>query len=71
MEGSHTVGVFVCVAAGVVSKYFPFLCLLNALFLIMQVSNASWKSLISVGLNVAIPKISCATLSGEELYGIN
>jgi hypothetical protein len=65
------VGVFVCVAAGVVSKYFPFLCLLNALFLIMQVSNASWKSLISVGLNVAIPKMRCATLSGEELYGIH
>jgi hypothetical protein len=48
MELSHTVGVFVCVAADVVSKYFLFLCLLNALFQIMQVTNASWKSLILV-----------------------
>jgi hypothetical protein len=39
MELSHTVGVFVCVASGVVSTYFLFLCLLNALFQIMQVSN--------------------------------
>jgi hypothetical protein len=46
----QTVGVFVCVAAGVVSKYFLCLCLLNALFQIMQVSNAPRKSLISVCL---------------------
>jgi hypothetical protein len=68
---NHAVVVFVCVAAGVVSKYFLFLCLLNALFQIMQVSNASWKSLISVWLNVAIPKIRCDTLSGEEMYSIH
>jgi hypothetical protein len=37
-ELSHTVGVIVCVAAGVVSNYFLNLCLLNALFQIMQVS---------------------------------
>jgi hypothetical protein len=70
MELSHTVDVFVCVAAGVVSKYFLFLCLLNALFQIMQVSNASRKSLISVWLNVAIPKIRCDTLSSEDLCSI-
>jgi hypothetical protein len=67
----QTVGVFVCVAAGVVSKYFLCLCLLNALFQIMQVSNASRKSLISVWLNVAIPKINCDNLSGEEMYSIH
>jgi hypothetical protein len=71
MELSHTVGVFVCVAAGVLSNYFLFLCLLNALFQIMQVSNASWKSLIVVWLNVAIPEISCDNLSGEEMYSIH
>jgi hypothetical protein len=48
MELIHTVSVFVCVASGVVSKYFLFLGLLNALFQIMQVTNASWKSLILV-----------------------
>jgi hypothetical protein len=52
-------------------KYFLFLCLLNALFQIMQVSNASRQSLISVRLNVAIPKISCDNLSGEEMYSIH
>jgi hypothetical protein len=57
-------------AAGVVSKYFLFLCLLNALFQIMQVSNASQKSLISVWLNIAIPKNSCDNLSGELMYSI-
>jgi hypothetical protein len=67
----HTVGVFVCVSAGVVSKYFLFLCLLNALFQITQVSNASQKSLISVWLMVAIPNISCDNLSGEEMYSIH
>jgi hypothetical protein len=71
MELSHTVGIFVCEAAGVVSKYFLFLCLLNALSQIMQVSNTSWKSLISVWLNIAIPKISCDHLSGEEVYSIH
>jgi hypothetical protein len=71
MELSHTVGVFVCVAASVVSKYFLFLCLLNALFQIMQVGNASWKSLIAVWLNVAIPKIRCDNLTGEEMYSIH
>jgi hypothetical protein len=62
---------FVCVAAGVVSKYFLFLCLLNALFQITQVSNASRKSLISVWLKVPIPKMSCDNLSGEEMYSIH
>jgi hypothetical protein len=66
-----TVGVFVCVAAGVVPKYFLFLCLLNVLFQIMKVRNASQKSLISVWLNVAIPQISCDTLSGEEMCSIH
>jgi hypothetical protein len=70
MELSHTVGAFGCVATGVVSKYFLFLCLLNALFQIQQVSNASQKSLISEWLNVAIPKITCDNLSGEEMYSI-
>jgi hypothetical protein len=50
MELSHTVGELVCVATGVVSKYFLFLCPLNALYQIMQVSNASQKSPISVWL---------------------
>jgi hypothetical protein len=54
----------------VVSKYFLFLCLLNALFQIMQGSNVSWKSLISGWLNVAVPKIRCDNLSGEEMYSI-
>jgi hypothetical protein len=71
MELSHTVGVFVCVATGVVSKYFLFLSLLNALFQIMQVSSASQKSLISVGLKVAIQKVRCDNLSGEEMYSIH
>jgi hypothetical protein len=71
MELSHTVGVFGCVAAGIISKYFLFLCLLNAVFRIMQVSNASQKSLISVWLKVAIAKISCDNLSGEEMYSIH
>jgi hypothetical protein len=70
MELSHTVGLFMSVVTGVVSKYFLSLCLLNALFQIMQVSNASRKSLISVWLNVAIPKISCDNLSGEQMYSI-
>jgi hypothetical protein len=70
MERNHTVVVFVCVASGVVSKYFLFLCLLNALFQIMQGSNVSWKSLISGWLNVAVPKIRCDNLSGEEMYSI-
>jgi hypothetical protein len=68
---NHAVVVFVCVAAGVVSKYFLFLCLLNALFQIMQVSNASWKSLISVWLNVVIPKIKCDNFSCEEMDRIH
>jgi hypothetical protein len=71
MELSHTVGIFLWVAIGVVSKYFLFLCLLNALFQIMQVSNASGKSLISVWLKVVIAKISCDNLSGEEMYSIH
>jgi hypothetical protein len=53
----------VCVADGVVSKYFLFLYLLNAMFQIMHVTNASLKSLISVWYNVAIPKIRCDNLS--------
>jgi hypothetical protein len=65
------VGVFVCVAADVVSKHFLFLCLLNALLEMMQVSNASRKSPISLWLNVAIKKISCDNLSGEEMYSIH
>jgi hypothetical protein len=56
----HTVGVIVCVAAGVISKYFLFL--LNALFQIMEVIKTSWKSLILVWLKVAILKISCDNL---------
>jgi hypothetical protein len=48
-------GSVMCVTTGVVSKYFLFLCLLNALFQITQVSNASRKSLISAWLNIAIP----------------
>jgi hypothetical protein len=64
-------GVFVCVADGVVSKYFLFLCLLNAMFQIMQVTNASCKSLISVWYNVATPKIRCDNLSGVEMYSIH
>jgi hypothetical protein len=72
MQVSHTVGIFVCVATGVVSKYFLFLCLLNAaVFQIMLVSNVSWKSLISVWHNVVIPNISCDNLSGEEMYSIH
>jgi hypothetical protein len=71
MELSHTVGVRVCVAAGVISKYFLFLCLLNAVLQIMQVCNASRKTLISVWLNVAIPKTSCDKRSGEEMYSIH
>jgi hypothetical protein len=46
MEFSHSVGVFVCGGACVVLKYFLYQCLLDALFQIMQVSDASWKSLI-------------------------
>jgi hypothetical protein len=71
MELSHTVGVFVCEATGGVSKYCLFLCLLNALFHIMQVSNASRRSLIWVCLNVANPKITCDNLSGEKMYNIH
>jgi hypothetical protein len=71
MEVSHTVGVFLCVAIGVASKYFLFLCLLNAQFQIMQVSNASRMSLISVWLKVVIAKISCDNLSGEEICSIH
>jgi hypothetical protein len=71
MELSDTLGLFVCVAIGEVSKYFPFLCLLNALFQIRQVSNAAQKSLISVWLNVAIPKIRSDNLPGEEIYSIH
>jgi hypothetical protein len=37
----------------------------------MQVSNGSLKTLISVWLNIAIPKISCDNLSGEEMYSIH
>jgi hypothetical protein len=47
MELSHTVDVFVCGGACVVVKFFLNLCLLDTLFQIMQVSKASWKSLIS------------------------
>jgi hypothetical protein len=61
MELSHTVGVFVCVSSGVVSKYFLLVCLLNDRFQIMQVSNASRKSLISVWLNVVIPRSAVKT----------
>jgi hypothetical protein len=61
MEISHTVGLLVCVTACVISKYFKFLCLLNALFQIMQVSNASRKSLILVWLNVAFPSSGVTT----------
>jgi hypothetical protein len=71
MELSHTMGLFVCVATGVVSKYLLFLCLLNALYQIMQVSSASRNSLISVWINIAIPKFSCDNLSGEEMYSIH
>jgi hypothetical protein len=71
MELSHIVGVFMCVASGVVSIYFLFLGLLNALFHVMQASNASRNSLIPVWLNVGIPKISCDNLSGEEMYSIH
>jgi hypothetical protein len=71
MEVSHTVDVFVCVSAGVVSKYFLFQCLLNVLFQIMQVSNVSQKTLIMVWINVAVPKMSCDNLSGEEMYSIH
>jgi hypothetical protein len=63
--------VFVCVATGVVSKYFLFLCLLNAVFQLTQVNNASRKSLISVWLNVAIPKISSMLLFPDNLSGRN
>jgi hypothetical protein len=65
------VGVFVCVATGVVSKYFVFLSLLNALFQIMKVSNPSRKSLILVWLSIAAPKMSCDNMSGEEKYNIH
>jgi hypothetical protein len=37
----------------------------------MQVNNASQKSLISAWLKIAIPKISCDNLSGEEMYSIH
>jgi hypothetical protein len=37
----------------------------------MHVSNASWKSLISVWLNVAIPKISVDNLTVEDMYSIH
>jgi hypothetical protein len=33
--------------SSVVVKYFPYLYLLDTLFQVMQVSDASWKSLIS------------------------
>jgi hypothetical protein len=71
MELSHTVSVFVYVAAAVFFKFFLFLYLLNALFQIMQVSKASQKSLILVWLNVAIRKISCDNLFGEEMHSIH
>jgi hypothetical protein len=71
MELSHTVGVFVCVACGVISQYILFKCLLNVLFQIMQVSNASWQSLILVWLNIAIPRIMWDNLSGKEMYSIH
>jgi hypothetical protein len=64
-------GYIVCVAARVVSKYFLFLCLLNVLFQIMQVNNASRKSLNLVWLKVPIPLITCDILSGEEMYSIH
>jgi hypothetical protein len=70
MELSQAVGLLVCVATGVVSNNILFLGLLNALFEIMQVSNASRKSLISVWLNVGIPKNSCDNLLGEEMFSI-
>jgi hypothetical protein len=35
------------------------------------IQHASQKSLISVWLKFAIPKISCYNLSGEEMYSIH
>jgi hypothetical protein len=61
IELSHSVSVFVCVASGVVSKYFLLLYLLNGVFQIMQVCNASGKSLISVWLNFALPRSAVTT----------
>jgi hypothetical protein len=70
-ELSHSVQVFVCVGACVVIKYFLYQCLLGTLFQIMEVSNASWKSLISGLAQLAIPRISCDKLSGEEIFSIH
>jgi hypothetical protein len=52
-------------------KIFPGSVSVNSLFQIKQVSNASRNSLISVWLNVAIPKVRCDNLSGEEMYSIH
>jgi hypothetical protein len=70
MELSHTLGVFVCVATGVVSKYFLFLCLLNAVS--NNASQQCFPKVTNFGmLNVAILKISCDKLSSEEMYSIH
>jgi hypothetical protein len=68
---SHTEGVFVCVGEWVVVNSFLFQFLLGTLFQIMQGSNASWKSLISGLLNVAILKINHDLLSEEEIFSIH
>jgi hypothetical protein len=47
MEHSHSVDAFVCEGAWVAVKYFRDPCLVGTLFQIMQVRNASWKSVIS------------------------
>jgi hypothetical protein len=48
MGHSSAVGVFVCGwVRGRFVNYFLYQCLLSTLFQIMQVSNTSWKSLIS------------------------
>jgi hypothetical protein len=53
------------VGVWVVVKYFLYQCLLGTLFQIMQVTNASWKSLISGLAQCCYFEISGNLLSEE------
>jgi hypothetical protein len=62
-------GIFVCVAAGVVSKYLLFLCLLNVKFSFPN--NASQQCFPEVTNFGMASKIICDNLSGEEIHSIH
>jgi hypothetical protein len=64
MELSHPVGAFLCVSICVAGKYFLYLCLVDTLFQIMQVSNAS-KKLVILGLAKC-----CYSISHDKFFSI-